>query len=86
MEKNLFLLTENEARKMFQNAVVEGLTLYEKEKARGNSEKLFSINQVSKRLGMAHATIRKLVNSGIIKATRDNKISEKSINEYLDTK
>lgn len=49
----------------------------------GNHYKLYSINEVRKRLGKAHHTVKKLVIAGYIKTTKDGLISEASINEYL---
>lgn len=46
-------------------------------------EKLFTVNQVRKRLGKAHATIKKLIRLGYIKTTKDGLISEAALNEYL---
>jgi hypothetical protein len=46
-------------------------------------DKLYTINEVRKRLGKAHATIKKLVAKGLIRTTVDGLISEQSINEYL---
>jgi hypothetical protein len=48
-----------------------------------NNDKLYSINEVRKRLGKAHATIKKLVDKGFIRVTKDGQISEASLNEYL---
>ena len=47
---------------------------------------LFTINQVAKRLGMAHSTIKKLVHSGAIKSTRNGRITEESITDFLENK
>ena len=47
------------------------------------SDKLFTINQVRKRLGKAHSTIGKLIAKGMIKTTKDGLISEASLREYL---
>lgn len=44
---------------------------------------LFTINEVSKKLKKAHATIKKLVQNGIIKTTRDGLITEIELNNYL---
>lgn len=46
-------------------------------------DKLYTINEVRKRLGKAHATIKKLVAKGLIKTTIDGLITEAAINEYL---
>ena len=48
-----------------------------------NNDKLYTINEVRKRLGKAHATIKKLVDKGFIRATKDGQISEAALNEYL---
>lgn len=84
MEK-IIVLTETEAKNMLQNAVRDGLTLFEQEKAKGNNEKLMSINKVAKRLGKSHSTIKKLIKNGLLKATSDMQISEKAVNNYLQT-
>lgn len=47
------------------------------------NDRLYTINEVRKRLGKAHATIKKLVANGLIKTTKDGLISEAAINEYL---
>lgn len=46
-------------------------------------DKLYTINEVRKRLGKAHATIKKLVAKGLIKTTIDGLITEEAINNYL---
>lgn len=56
------------------------------EKKKGNSISLFTVNQVSKRLGKAHATIKKLIQAGILKTTKDGLITEQAINDYLQNK
>jgi len=48
-----------------------------------SSDKLYSVNQVRKRLGKAHSTIGKLISKGMIKTTKDGLISEASLREYL---
>lgn len=58
----------------------------ESEKAKNTSDlsdKLYTVNQVRKRLGKAHSTIGKLIAKGMIKTTKDGLISEGSLREYL---
>ncbi len=43
----------------------------------------FSINLVAKKLGMAHSTIKKLVQNGIIQSTSNGRISQEAIEDYL---
>ncbi len=50
------------------------------------TERLFTINQVAKRLGMSHSTVKKLVTSGQIKSTSNNRITEKAIDDFLQNK
>ena len=57
--------------------------LKEEEKSDTLSEKLYTRNQVRKRLGKAWKTIDKLIINGLIKTTKDGLISEAAINEYL---
>lgn len=47
------------------------------------SDKLYTINEVRKRLGKAHATIKRAINAGYIKTTKDGLISEAALNDYL---
>jgi len=54
----------------------------EREKA-GSSDKLYTRNQVRKRLGKAHATVSKLILNGLIKTTKNGLISEAAINDFL---
>lgn len=55
----------------------------EEEKKATQSERLYTRNQVRKKLGKAWKTIDKLIINGIIKTTKDGLISEAAINEYL---
>lgn len=57
--------------------------LREEEKKAIQSEKLYTRNQVSKRLGKAWKTIDNLINKGLLNTTIDGLISEQSINNYL---
>ncbi len=66
------------------NTLEAVLIKFEKEKAFQSPPKLYTINQIAKMLGKAHATIKKLVESGIIKSTKDGLITEIAINEYLN--
>jgi len=56
----------------------------EKEKEKNKPPKLYTINQVAKMLGKAHGTIKKYVQVGTIKSTKNGLITEDAINEYLN--
>ena len=67
-----------------EKAVISAIKKVEKEKQdQEGGQKLYTINQVRKRLGKAHGTIKKLTKLGFIKTTKDGLISESAINDYL---
>lgn len=74
----------NELKIAIKTAILEVNKEVENEKAKkASEEKLYTVNEVRKRLGKAHITVKKLVKSGLIKTTKDGLISEAAINEYL---
>jgi len=75
----IILTTKQELKEVIKSVLVE----YDKEKASMLPDKLYTINQVSKMLGKAHATIKKLVKNEFIKSTKSGLITEAAINEYL---
>ena len=79
---NLIILTVEE----FEERIERVLEKHENNKKKLRSEKLFTINQVAKRTCKSHATIKKYVNAGIIKANQVGLISETAINDFLKTK
>ncbi|MDY0103221.1 MAG: helix-turn-helix domain-containing protein [Lentimicrobium sp.] len=50
------------------------------------TDRTYTINEVAKRLHMAHATVKKLAMNGIIKSTKSGRITEQAINDYLNDK
>ena len=76
---DIILTTKQELQQTIKFVLVE----YDKEKASKLPEKVYTINQIAKMLGKAHATIKKLVGNGFIKSTKDGLITESAINEYL---
>ena len=75
----IVVTSKSDLREYIRSVILE----IEAQKAAKETPKLYSINQVAKKLGKAHATISKMVATGLIKATKDNLIPETSINEYL---
>ena len=71
------MFTINDIKQAVKDALVEHDRLRDK-------DKLYSINEIAKRLGCHHSTIKKKVLSGLIKTTKDGLISETAINEYLN--
>jgi predicted transcriptional regulator len=57
---------------------------FEKKKLKKEQEeKSFSINQVAKRIGRSHTKTKQLINSGILKSTKDGRVLESSIIGYF---
>ncbi len=80
MSTQIILTTPETIKEIILKALYE----YETQKAEIKSQtKLFSINKVSKILGVSHTTVKKLVENETLKTTSDNKISEKELNCYL---
>ena len=64
--------------------MIKALEEYEIQRNEKLSEnKVFSINKVSKILGVSHSTVKNLVGNETLKTTPDNKITEKELNRYL---
>ncbi len=76
----IILTTKNELQSIVKGAIKE----HEKEISDKIAPKLYTINQIAKKLGKAHATIKKMVTLGSIKTTNSGLITEKAINEYLN--
>jgi ribosomal protein S20 len=74
-------LTE-EAR--LKSIVKKALKEFTEEQKSEQGVKLYNVNQIARRLGKAHATIKKLIAKGLIKTTKDGLISEQALNEYLN--
>jgi hypothetical protein len=71
---------ETAVKTAVKSAIIE---LNDEQRRQSEGEKLLTINQVAKRLGKAHATIKKLIKLRYIKTTKDGMISEAALNEYL---
>ena len=77
--QEIILTSKQDLAQTIKSVLIE----YDKEKAANTPGKLYTINQVAKTLGKAHATIKKLVLNGTIKSTKSGLITEKAINDYL---
>lgn len=67
-------------KKDVQDAVLLALQEYDQKKL---GDRLYTVNQIRKRLGRSHSTITKRIKEGLIRTTKDGLVSEKAINEYL---
>jgi len=77
---NIVITTEENLMSVIRNV----LEAFESEKKAQRPQKLYTINQVAKMLGKAHGTIKKYVQLGIIKSTKNGLITEDAINVYLN--
>lgn len=82
MEKTL-ITDVSELDSALKNAVKTAIREMNEEAANANNDRLYTINQVRKRLGKAHATVSKLISKGFIKTTKNGLISEAALNEFL---
>ena len=78
----IILTTKTELR----NEILAALRTFETIKKKSQPQKLYTVNQVAKTLGKAHATIKKLVQAGLIQTTKNGLITEDSLNDYLKGK
>lgn len=77
--KVIFEISESDLKSIIRSTLVD----FENEKNQNLEIQLYTINQVAKKLGKAHSTIKKMIEKGVLKATKDNLLSESTINEYL---
>ncbi len=83
MNKELILITPESIKQIMLTALQEHET---NRKEKISETKLYSINKVSKILGVSHTTVKNLVETETIKTTPDNKITQKELNKYLYSK
>jgi hypothetical protein len=76
----MIITEENDLKNLIKSAFYE----FSQEQIKDKGEKLYNVNQIAKKLGKAHATIKKLILAGYIKTTASGLISEASLNEYLN--
>jgi len=79
----LVVIEKEELIQTINSSVLKALSEFDKQRNRNNSDETFTVNQVAKKLGMSHSTVKKRINQGYIKTSKDGRISERSIQEYL---
>jgi len=83
MKTEIIVIPIDEFVNIVKSTVTKVLSEHERVKTLNDNPKLYSINQVAKRLGMSHQRVKRLVKDGIIKSTADGRIREIDIEEYL---
>jgi hypothetical protein len=76
----IVITTEERLSSIIRNTLIS----FEKEKEAKMPPKIFTVNQVAKKLGKAPGTIKKYVDKGIIRSTKNGLIPEDAINEFLN--
>jgi len=83
MENQIIVTTPQQ----IESIIIGALKKYDSEKQNKESNsKLLTINQVRKATHIGYAKIRKLIASGLLKATQDEKILQSELDKYLENK
>lgn len=81
---NLVVIPEDRLDSKIKEAVTEAVkTSFSEHDREKNKDRLFTINQIAKRLHKSHATIKKLCAKGMIRTTKSGLIPESAIEDYL---
>lgn len=67
-----------------RKTVKESLLEHEQEKLHKQGEPLYTINQVRKKLRKSHHSVKKYVESGLLRSTPNGLIPESAIEEFLN--
>lgn len=68
---------------IIKKSVRVALQEHDIEKKNGENMRLFTVNQVARKLGKAHATISRMLRDGVLRATQDGLIPEVELQRYL---
>ncbi len=77
--QSIVVLKSDEVKEILKEALLE----IEREKVSSQTDATYSVAAVAKRLKMAHATVKKLIRENYLEITRNGRITERSINEFL---
>ena len=86
MTTTLVLLEPDQLFNEIKKAVKISMVEFEQEKTSKDNQRLYTKNQVSKKLKKSHATVTKWVANGLLKTTASGLISEQSVNDFLKNK
>lgn len=79
---NIIITTKEDLTEVIRTALQD----FEKEKESKKDIKLYSINQVAKMLHLAHQTVKRAAENGLIHTTVDGKIPAYAVEQYLRSK
>jgi hypothetical protein len=79
---SFIITTEEKVKEIVKAAIYE----VEQEKEIATTDATYSVAAVAKRLKMAHATVKKLIREDYLAITKNGRVTEKSINEFLKSR
>jgi hypothetical protein len=80
IKNQTFTMDENEFSEKLAQAVELGIERYE---LKHSQQKIYTINEVSKKLKKSHKTVSRMVANGFLTATADNRITRTELDRYL---
>lgn len=80
MEPTLIVATPEQLQAIIRSTIKE---MFE-QKSRDAPVEYYTINQVAKKLKSSHATITKYIEQGMIKTTKDRRISDDEIKKFIN--
>jgi excisionase family DNA binding protein len=83
MTNTLVLLEPEQLFNEIKKAVKISLAEHDRERVNKDHIRLYTINQIAKKLNKSHSTISRLVKDGVIKSTKDGLVTEQELNNYL---
>ena len=83
IEKTYFIPASESLREIRMVIADEIKKQFQEQKQQSGGEKLFYVAQVAARLHKAHKTIKNMVNSGVIRSTKNGLIPESAVEEFL---
>jgi response regulator of citrate/malate metabolism len=73
------------SKKELAQTIREVLDEKERENSMRSKTQSFTINQIAKKLGRAHTTIKRFVEAGVLKTTLDGRIPETELQRFINT-
>ncbi len=75
---------QNIATEILKETIKDALREYDKERIHPNT--VYYINQVAKQMNTTYRKIKSLIEKGLLKTTKDGRITQRAIDEYLENK
>ena len=82
----IILTSRKELEQIINNSVLIAMNDFKAQERDRNKFKVYTLNQASKLLHMSYNTLKKHIETGLLKTTKDNRITEYEINNFLSNK